>query len=165
MELIIERSLEKRTNEDEFLIPDIELDDVVAILMSICEVFESSQIVTFIVSGFGQTKWPVDCRTDLATIIEQVPEILEKIREGEYAFQLDFYEQGIERQLVFEEDNNLVKVTCISRTHWTPSPSSIFMEKVEVSTMFESLYSNFLEYSTVLCIELANNTLLKEWGK
>ncbi|MCY9583025.1 hypothetical protein [Paenibacillus alvei] len=165
MELIIESSLEKRTNEDEFFIPDIELDDEVAILMSICEVFESSQIVTFIVSGFGQTKWPVDCRTDLATIIEQVPEILEKIRRGGYAFQLDFYEQGIERQLVFEEDNSMVKVTCISRTHWAPSPSSIFMEKAEVSTMFESLYGNFLEFSKFLCTELANHTLLKEWEK
>lgn len=55
------------------------------------------------VSGFGQKKWPVDCRTDLATIIEQIPEILEKIRAERFFFKLDFYEQGIERQLVLKK--------------------------------------------------------------
>ncbi|MCE3202047.1 hypothetical protein K3T49_20735 [Paenibacillus sonchi] len=142
---------------------EIELDDVVAVLISICEIFESSQIVSFLISGFGQEKWPVDCRTDLATIIEQIPNILEKIRAGKFSFQLDFYEQGIERQLSFEEDNSLVKVTCVSRTNWMPNPSAIFIERHEVLSMFESLYRNFLEYSEVLCIELAKNPLLKDW--
>lgn len=155
----MEKLSRQKINKDEFLISDIEPDDAIGIFMCICEVFELSKVVTFVVSGFGQNKWPVDCRTDLATIIEQVPEILEKIRNKEYNFQLDFYEQGIERMLVFEENNNLVKVTCISRTDWTPSPNSIFMEKVEISKIFESLYSDFLEYSKVLCIELAN----REW--
>ncbi|WP_442602925.1 hypothetical protein [Paenibacillus sp. KN14-4R] len=144
---------------------ELELDDVVAIIISICEVFESSEIVSFFVSGFGQEKWPVDCRTDLATIIEQIPNVLEKIRKGKYSFQLDFYEQGIERQLLFEEDSSLVKVTCVSRTNWIPNPSTIHMERDEVLTMFESLYKNFLEYSQVLCIDLTKNPLMADWKK
>ncbi|MFE4709568.1 hypothetical protein ACFRAM_01730 [Paenibacillus sp. NPDC056722] len=151
--------------ETEYIIPDSALDDAVAVLISICEAFESSLFVSFIVSGFGQDNWPVDCRTDLATIIEQIPDILEKTRAGVFSFQLDFYEQGIERQLVFEEDKNLVRVTCISRTHWIPQPISVFMEKVAVSTMFEEIYSDFFDVSRVLCERLANNTLLNNWKK
>jgi hypothetical protein len=165
MELILVGPLEKEIKEEDLLVSEMELDDAVAILISICDVFESSEIVSFFVSGFGQERWPVNCRTDLATIIEQIPNILEKIREGEFSFQLDFYEQGIERQLLFEQDSSLIKVTCVSRTNWIPNPSSISMERHEVSTMFESLYSNFLEYSKVFCIDLAKNPLLDDWKK
>lgn len=138
---------------------------MVAVLISICEVFEQSEIVSFIVSGFGQEKWPVDCRTDLATVIEQIPEILEKVIEGTFSFHLDFYEQGIERQLVFEEEGELVRVTCMSRTNWIPYPNTILLDKVAVLTMFENFYKNFLEYSSVLCTDLANNSLLENWKK
>lgn len=77
MELYLEGTIEQRITKDDLIMDDMELDDVVAILIRICEVFESSGVITFFVSGFGQEKWPVDCRTDLATIIEQVPSILE----------------------------------------------------------------------------------------
>lgn len=151
--------------EEDLLNSEFELDDVVAILISICEVFELSGMVLFVVSGFGQEKWPVDCRTDLATIIEQIPDILEKVRRGIFSFKLDFYEQGIERQLVFEEKGALVKISCKSRTNWTPTPSTIHMEKVDVSKMFENFNSNFLEFTSVLCSDLVNNPLLEAWKK
>lgn len=37
---------------------------------------------------------------DLCTVMEQVPELIKKTREGIYSFELDFYEQGIERRLL-----------------------------------------------------------------
>ncbi|MDO7908895.1 hypothetical protein Q5741_21195 [Paenibacillus sp. JX-17] len=147
------------------VISDFELDDVVAVLISICEVFEQSEMVSFVVSGFGQEKWPVDCRTDLATVIEQIPDILEKVSKGIFSFELNFYEQGIERQLVFEEEGGLVRVTCMSRTNWIPNPNTILFDKVEVSTMFNNFHKKFLEYSSVLCTDLANNPLLENWKK
>lgn len=162
MELIAERPLES-IPVAEYLIPDLELDDSLGILACICEAFEISQSVSFVVGGFGQDDWPVDCRTDLCTVIEQVPDILVKTRAGIYSFELDFYEQGIERKLLFEEDMNLVKVTCSSRTKWVPHPSSVFMEKTAVSKIIEEIYSNFLDCSTVICEGLVNNTLLNDW--
>lgn len=165
MELILAGSTDKSVLNEDLLNSELELDDVVVILISICEVFELSGVVSFVVSGFGQEKWPVDCRTDLATIIEQIPDILEKVSKGIFSFQLDFYEQGIERQLVFEEEGELVRVTCMSRTNWIPNPNTILLDKVEVSTLFENFYNNFLEYSLVLCTDLVNNPLLESWKK
>ncbi|WP_379157927.1 hypothetical protein [Paenibacillus sp. sgz5001063] len=162
MELTFEKPLES-IPETEYLIPDLELDDSVGILMCICEAFEISQSVSFIVGGFGQDNWPVDCRTDLCTVIEQVPDILEKTRADMYSFELDFYEQGIERRLLFEEEMNLVKVTCSSRTEWVPHPSSVFMEKTTVSKIFEEIYCDFLDFSSVICEGLLNNNLLNDW--
>lgn len=166
MKLVFKESPDIKVSvEDDILNSDVELDDVVAVIMSIGEVFESSGMVKFVVSGFGQEKWPVDCRTDLSTIIEQIPDILEKVNKGTYSFQLDFYEQGIERKLVFEGEGGLVRVTCLSRTNWIPIPQTILIDKVQISTMFKDLYNNFLEYSSVLCADLAKNPLLEEWKK
>ncbi len=80
-----------------------------------------------------------------------------------YSFELDFYEQGIERRLLFEEEMNLVKVTCSSRTEWVPHPSSVFMEKTTVSKIFEEIYCDFLDFSSVICEGLLNNNLLNDW--
>ncbi|MGE6228444.1 hypothetical protein [Paenibacillus chitinolyticus] len=88
----------------------------------ICDIFEISGAVAFKASGFGQKDWPVDCRTDLSTVMEQVPEILKKIELNQYDFILDFYEQGMERQVAFSPDKDAIKLTCSSRTHWTPDP-------------------------------------------
>ncbi|THF72491.1 hypothetical protein [Cohnella fermenti] len=164
MELTFEESTDNKVHEEN-VISNFELDDVAAVLISICEVFEHSEMVSFVVSGFGQEKWPVDCRTDLATIIEQIPDILKKVNKGIFLFKLDFYEQGIERQLVFEEEGGLVRVTCMSRTNWIPNPNAILLDKVKVSTMIKNFHKNFLEYSSVLCTDLANNPLLENWKK
>lgn len=62
---------------------EMELDGPLAIFIDICEVFEISESIVFLVSGFGQEQWPVDCRTDLLTVIEQIPFILKKIIRSE----------------------------------------------------------------------------------
>lgn len=148
----------------EDLLLEIELDGPIAILIAICEVFEISESIVFLVSGFGQEQWPVDCRTDLLTVIEQVPFILKKISKQDFSFQLDFYEQGIERLLIFEEENHQVRVNCVSRTNWTPD-DAIYTEKDKVLMMFEHFYYRFLEYSQILCPNLADHILLNDWKK
>lgn len=143
---------------------EMELDDPIAILIAICEVFEISESIVFLVSGFGQEQWPVDCRTDLLTVIEQVPFILKKISKQDFSFQLDFYEQGIERLLIFEEENHQVRVNCVSHTNWTPG-DAIYIEKDKILVLFEQFYHHFLEYSQILCPNLANHSLLSDWKK
>lgn len=162
MELISKGQLE-HIHEPEYLIPDLELEDSLVILMSICEALQNSPSVSFVVSGFGQDQWPVDCRTDLCTVMEQVPELLQQIRADFYPFELDFYEQGIESRLLFEENMNLVKITCSSRTEWVPKPRVIVTTKAEVSNKFEALYCTFINLSNIICKELVNHPSLEDW--
>ncbi|CAM3583785.1 MULTISPECIES: hypothetical protein [Saccharibacillus] len=161
MRLIFEEPTAGNKIDESLLNPDLELDNDTAVFIRICEIFEISARVSFFVSGFGQKRWPVDCKTDLATVIEEVPYILEKVNNGDFFFELDFYEQGIERTLIFEEEDSKVKITCSSRTDWIPDPSIIRMNKSEVLRMFENFYNSFWECSYVLCSDLAEHPLLK----
>lgn len=143
---------------------DLELDDETSVIFDICDVFEEREI-KFIVSGFGQDKWPVSCRFDLPGIIEVIPEIVNKIKLKEYNFKLDFYEQGIEREIIFNEVGNSVRLECFSRTKWSPVPSTIDMDKNELYRIFVTLYEDFISYSNIFCSNLINKALLANWIK
>ena len=144
---------------------DDELDDGRSVIVDICETFRDADEVLFVVSGFGQESWYVDCFYDLPIIIEQIPEIIRSISENNYNFGLDFYEQGIEREIQFKDNGNYVSLVCISRTDWKPVPDKIDMRKEDIKTMFEDLYKSFSSYGEVLCFELINHPMLKEWMK
>lgn len=142
---------------------DDELDDGRSVIADICEIFADTEKIQFIVSGFGDIRWPVDCRFDLPIIIEQLPEIIIKMKNDDFNFSLDFYEQGIEREVIFKGDKNNVILKCLSRNSWIPEPSKIVIEKGEIYKIFNKLYEDFLYYSEILCNELANHYLFKEW--
>ena len=142
---------------------DDELDDGRSIIVDICEIFADTEKILFFVSGFGDENWSVDCRFDLPIIIEQLPEIIRKINNRDFNFKLDFYEQGVEKEIEFVNDVDCVRLVCISRNDWIPEPSKIEMRKEDVSLVFNKLYEDFLSYSAILCNSLANHYLLKEW--
>lgn len=142
---------------------DNELDDGRSIILDICEIFAETEKILFSVSGFGDGNWLVDCRFDLPAIIEQLPEIISKINRKDFNIKLDFYEQGIEREIIFMDEEDVVKLECISRKDWVPEPINIEMSKKDVSRIFYKLYENFISYSEVLCSDLANHYLFKEW--
>lgn len=141
------------------------LDDGRAIISDICEIMAEHTEIHFVVCGFGDDKWPVDCRFDLSVVIEQLPAIIRMLKIGDYNFSLDFYEQGIEREIEFIDSGAFVTLTCCSRTSWIPKPSKMKMEKEDVSTIFYDLYKKFFSFSQVLCNELASNRLFLEWMK
>lgn len=147
---------------------DNELDDGRSVISDICEIFADTEEMVLSVSGFGDENWSVDCRFDLPVIIEQLPEIISKMNNRDFNFKLDFYEQGIEREINFidgddDDDDEVVNLECISKNDWVPEPSEIKMRKKNVSTMLIKFYENFLLYSAVLCNDLTNHHLLKEW--
>jgi len=142
---------------------DDELDDERSIIYEICEVFESTGCISFYVTGFGEEKWPVDCLFDLTTVIEEVPQIINKINNDNYNFVLDFYEQGIEREIVFQEHEGKVNLQCISRTEWQPIPNTITMGKEEIKKLFCDLYNDFVYNAEYFCFDLINHFALKEW--
>lgn len=142
---------------------DDELDDERSVIADICEVFANTNRIRFIVSGFGSSHWPVDCRFDLPIIIEQLPEIKKKIDKDDFNFSLNFYEQGIEREINFTQDKDNIILECISRNNWVPEPSIIAMGKEDISRIFNMLYENFKSFSTSICKDLSTNHLLKAW--
>lgn len=164
MELAISKPLEETPQTFVTKEYDIELDDGRSVIHDICEVFDNTETISFRVSGFGQQEWPVDCLFDLSVVMEQLPEILAKTRVHDNKFTLDFYEQGIQRQIYFEDDrSDLVKLTCKSRLNWKPRPDKIIMRKRDVNATFSNLYLDFFKYGNNLCPDLINNILLKEW--
>ena len=48
-----------------------ELDDVRSIISDVCEALADTTSADFIVSGFGQKRWPVDVWADLPTFLER----------------------------------------------------------------------------------------------
>lgn len=144
---------------------DNDLDDGRSVISDVCAIFADTENLFFLVSGFGDENWPVDCRFDLPVIIEQLPDIINKIDNKDFNFQLDFYEQGIEREIIFIDAGDLVYLECISRNGWVPETSKIEMKKENVSTMFLKFYKDFMLFSEVLCNDLANHHLFKEWLK
>ena len=142
---------------------DEDLDDYRSVLADICEVFENNNHISFHVSGFGEKEWPVDCRFDLLSIIEQLPQIIEKLHNKCFDFVLDFYEQGIERTLIFREQLDDVLILCESETNWIPVPDNIVMNKRQIADVFLNLYSEFNEVANLVCKSLIQHPLMRSF--
>ena len=123
---------------------DPELDDAHAVISSICEELDELGTATFEVSGFGDAAWPVDVATDLATLIEQLPEALAVLEQRDGEFRIDFYEQGIERLIFFKCSGESTELRCQSRTDWEPTPSQVVMRSSDLAAMLSAVHLQFL---------------------
>ncbi len=126
-------------------------------IANLCEYLSELQCVNFVVSGFGQAKWPVDVLTDLAVVLEQLPSVLPEIERENYHFTLEFYEQGLERYLYFSEAAPWVRIDCLSLTEWTPTPSTLYLEKVVIKDMLINLQNSFEELVNRLELNQVNS--------
>lgn len=111
----LERCLSKGSYDDD-------LDSIVSIFDDICSSLSETENVEFIVQGFGQKQWPVDIETDLSVVLEQLGSLCHFLSSGTGEGRIDFYEQGMERSLIFEYTDGDVEITCISHTDWQPNP-------------------------------------------
>ncbi|MFE5321642.1 hypothetical protein ACFQ88_23335 [Paenibacillus sp. NPDC056579] len=147
---------------------DEELEDGRAVIVDICRIIAKTNAVIFNVSGFGQEEWPVDCIVDLPLVIEQLPEILININQDCFEFEIDFYEQGVERTIEFSELNNhkgKVQLLCKSRTDWLPNPEILEIDREIIREQIKKLHEVFLELGMRLCPNLIKNPLFIEWMK
>lgn len=138
-------------------------DDANSVIIDLCDILEETGIVRFRVGGFGQDTWPVDVAFDLASILEQLPEVIDSIYKKHYPFYLHFYEQGIQRQLVFEKTDKLLKISCYSGTSWEPSPSFISVNEEYVLSMLLNLKETFVQVVKKICPELSTSDLFTAW--
>ncbi len=142
---------------------DSEYDDINTLLADICDALSESEVVEFLVSGFGQNNWPVDVATDMLCVVEQLNDILEKISVGRFDFYLDFYEQGMERKLEFRSLANTVEVKCFSDTTWEPNVANVCLDKAQVRDMFFNLKLTFCSVAKIVCPLFCSHSWFSEW--
>ena len=133
-----------------------EADSCEELLSLICSQIQDDNTHTFKVEGFDQIQ-SVDCRTDLLCVIEQIPEILANITNRNFNFNLDFYEQGVEKILEFKDNEKYVKVLCRDML----SGNLIFKEnnvsKKCLEDMFKNIYDEFLKVTQIMCPYILNH--------
>ena len=122
---------------------DPELDDVRSILSDVCDWAEPYGI--FVVGGFGQDPWPLDVRTDLLVVLEQLPEALLALSSGA-AFEIDFYEQGVERRISFSPNEGGYAAACLSYGNWRPDPSVEKIDRAALDRMLTAVRDEFLRF-------------------
>jgi len=140
-----------------------DFDDVASILQEICRNLKGR--AEFVVRAFSVNKWPVDVKTDFSVFLEQLPAILGFLRSNSnYPFSLDFYEQGIERELVFIQSGKTdIIVKCKSRTAWKPIGNQIVISRHDLLTMLCNVVKNFVDCANKICPTLTENILFKAW--
>ena len=139
---------------------DPDEDDVRSILIDVCRVI--GQRGEFLVSGFGQHKWPVDVQTDLPVFLEQLPAVLRAVNEGTTA-EIDFYEQGLERSIALVPAKGGYVATCTSRTSWQPSPKVEEIAREELDEMLLTARETFMRIVTEMAPELAKHQWIRQW--
>jgi hypothetical protein len=138
-------------------------NNVGSIINDICDILQEIKVADFIVSGFGDSKWPVDVRTDLSVILSQVSEVLEAINSSN-DFDLDFFEQGVERYLSFTDKGNTFLVTCRSFTsRWEPKPNQISLDKRVFTKMIIDLKIEFCHAAKTICPKLSSHPWFFNW--
>jgi hypothetical protein len=143
---------------------DPELDDVQSIITNVCHGIAGAGGALFHVSGFGQDTWPVDITTDLPVLLEQLPAVLHGLEQGEPDVTLDFYEQGIERTIRFENDGDHIVACCESMTDWVPNPSQERLLRRELCAMLGQVRETFMQFTARVAPELAAHPWLRAWA-
>ncbi len=141
---------------------DWELDDIRSILSDICHAAADKS--EFVISGFGQDRWPVDVGTDFAVVLEQLPELLRSVAAG-VPGRLKFYEQGIERALVFIPAGDCYNVSCESYSKWQPHPTTERVTQAQLTQMLLDLRDKFMQLIRASAPELVNHPWVQSWLK
>jgi hypothetical protein len=137
-----------------------ELDDVRSILMDVCDWLQPH--ARFAVSGFGQAQWPVDGRTDLCVLLEQLPRALLALA-SDAPFEIDFYEQGPQRKVTFEPSGNNYMATCLSYGDWNPNPSVETLDRAALETMLVTIQTRFMQAFRAGAPDLVDHPWVQSW--
>ena len=145
-----------------------------SILGLACEKLEETGIAFFRMSGFGRGVWPVDVCLDLACVLEQLSEAIDAIRQENYPFDLELYEQGIEKTITFtkKDDDGFIEAKCRDffvsegypgNTSWKPDPDAILVEEGDILSQLLNLKSSFIQAVRTICPDLSTKELFTAW--
>ncbi len=141
---------------------DDELDDITSLVMDMCNYFDEVNLMSFVVKGFKGLKWPVDVRTDLSSIIPQIPNAIKKLKNRQEC-RIQFFEQGIERELHIKCDNGDVIIDCLTLLGDPATPESEEMRLDELLRMLTSLIDNFIKIGKSVCPIITSHYLFTDW--
>ncbi|WP_407885991.1 hypothetical protein [Scytonema sp. NUACC26] len=167
-----ENEYDELTLKDEVKLEEVE--DVREIFSRLCEELQNSNLVRFRVEGFGELPWPVDVLTDFLTVIEQVSDLLKFLDTPESSIgYLDFYEQGIQKRLVFNKEDDLIKINCHGilinnqggklATSWGQDIEEEPIEKKSLKSMICQLIKTFVLIANEVSPTLTSNIFFQEW--
>ncbi len=142
---------------------DDELDDVRSILSDICDFMEEGSHGKFSVDPIGDETWPVDVGTDLPVFLEQVPDALRDIEAAEPDFAIDFYEQGVEKRLVFRRGGHELRVECQSMTGRNVSVATQFIRVQELQDELLCVQKDFMAFVESAFPQLHDHPWLLVW--
>lgn len=140
---------------------DVELSDVSSLFRDVCYLLNEAG-ATFAVSGFGDAHWPVDVQVDFAILLEQLPAALRAISLGQ-SFQLDLFEQGVERFLTFEPVDDQYEVRCKSLTRWQPTREVEFIDTRVIERQLKSVRDRFLDAVAEVAPTAAKHIWFERW--
>ena len=139
-----------------------ELDDVRSIFVDLCGMLSEIDEVRFVIRGFGAT-WTATVRTDLAVVLEQLPDVLRGLRE-KTSVELDFYEQGLQRTVRFDGSEDDLLLTCTSRLPaWAPAQGTSQVSREATIAMFLQLSETFLRVAARACPGITEHRWLIAW--
>lgn len=121
---------------------DAELNDVRSILRDLCGSLAELPGVRFIVT-VGDPM-PVSVRRDLVVVLEQLRDLLAGLRR-EGTATLDFYEQGIEAQLVFSVRDEQIRIERRDLLGRLPPPREMDLPRGMVMDCLRTLAHTFVE--------------------
>jgi hypothetical protein len=137
-----------------------EIDDIRSLLHDLCGALDEAGEVRFVVEFAGE-RWPTDVRTDLSTVLEQLPVAARTLCN---AFEVDFFEQGLERTLHFKGADDMVEVSCTSRhPTWSPLTPTIHVERKQLREALRRLVARFIAAATVMNPEAVNHPWFIDW--
>lgn len=141
---------------------DPDLDNIVSVLTDICEALDGANAVAFRVAGFGDDAWPVRINPDLAILLEQLPHAIAAAWERS-EFDLDFYEQGVERHLRFSPRGDTFDVSCASGSRWQPEGDEA-ISRDAILRMLTTVRDRFLELARTIAPGSQTNPWLRTWA-
>ena len=117
--------------------------------------------IDFDVTGFGCDSWPVTVETDLLVIVEQLPDTLQALR-ATADFDLDFYEQGIERRIFFERQGDDYRIRCFDAYEMAYVYDKM-ISRDDLAALLEPFFDAFVSMCRRYVPELAAEPMFAEW--
>ncbi|QKW20857.1 hypothetical protein HUT16_18920 [Kitasatospora sp. NA04385] len=136
--------------------------DLQVFAIEVCEPLDDAG-VRFSAGGFGEEHWRVDVQFDLSSIIPQLPDFLEGLRNGAES-ELDFCEQGTQRVVTAHPTGESVTLSCRPYfTAWKPDPEVEKADRTDFTAMVEKFTADLGNAIAAVLPELAELEPVISW--